>query len=305
MIKRCPNDPSARLHFLGWPWAALALVLVAACVPQGKYDKALKDGEVVQGKLSICERQAKALAADLAKLDAKQKATDARAQKLDTDLQASKKRLDDLLAENQALRAELERLGKSADQLLSEKGALSESLATTRAQLEQLRLAQKKAEERARLFRDLALKFQKMIDAGKLRVVLRDGRMVLQLSNDVLFDSGRTEIKKGGKEALKEVAGVLRTIRDRHFQVAGHTDNVPIHTAQFPTNWELSTARALRVVHFLVQEKMDPKMLSAAGYAKFDPVASNTSKDGKAKNRRTEITLMPNIDELIAVPQQH
>ena len=83
---------------------------------------------------------------------------------------------------------------------------------------------------------------------------------------------------------------MLRTISGRHFQVAGDTDNVPIATSLFPSNWELSTRRAVEVVHFLVGQGMRPQsLLSAAGYGEFDPVGGNDSSDGRAKNRRIEI----------------
>jgi chemotaxis protein MotB len=77
---------------------------------------------------------------------------------------------------------------------------------------------------------------------------------------------------------------------------------VPIHTSQFPSNWELSTARAVEVVRLLTTEGMAPKTVSAAGYGEFDPVVTNETAESRAKNRRIEITLQPNIDELVAVP---
>jgi chemotaxis protein MotB len=147
------------------------------------------------------------------------------------------------------------------------------------------------------------MKLKRMVDDGQLSVVVRDGRMVLQLPNDVLFDTGRTEIKPKGQAALKAVADAIKTLRSRHFQVAGHTDTVPISTERFPSNWELSSGRALAVVHFLVAQGMPEPMLSAAGYGEVDPVASNDTAEGKQRNRRTEITLLPNIDELVVVPQ--
>jgi chemotaxis protein MotB len=114
-----------------------------------------------------------------------------------------------------------------------------------------------------------------------------------------------TLLKPAGKDALIQVAQVLKTVAGRKFQVAGHTDNVPIQTSRFPSNWELSTARAVEVVKLLVAQGADPRSLSAAGYGEFDAVASNESADGKAKNRRIEITLQPNLDELVAAPIVH
>jgi len=166
-----------------------------------------------------------------------------------------------------------------------------------------LEAAQRAAEARAALDKDLSFRLKQQIDDGDLALVIRDGRMVLQLPNDVLFDSGQTELKPAGKKALEAVAGVMQVMGHRAFQIAGHTDNVPSKNHRFGSNWELSSGRALGVVHFLVGKGVQPAMLSAAGYAEIDPVAANETVEGKKKNRRTEITLQPNIDELVKVPQ--
>jgi chemotaxis protein MotB len=137
-----------------------------------------------------------------------------------------------------------------------------------------------------------------MIDAGQLKVVIRDGRMLIALPNDVLFDSGKTNIKSDGQTALARVAQVLATIPDRKFLVAGNTDNVPIHISHFPSNWELSTARAVEVTKFLVANGMKPEVLAAAGYGEFAPVGPNDTPDHRAQNRRIEIVLQPNLADL-------
>ncbi len=288
----------------------LSCVLTAsACVPTGKYDAAIKDAQAAHAadqqhaaELSRAQAEVARLNGSIAELQARladREAALVTAQGNASDLQ---KKIDDSLVENKALRAELTRLGKNADALLAEKGSLSGALAEAKARLEELRKAQAASDARAALFRQLAVKFQKMIDAGQLKVVLRNGRMVLQLPNDVLFDSGKTVVKPAGKQALAQVATVLRTLSGRHFQVAGDTDNVPIETALYPSNWELSTRRAVEVVHFLVAQQMRPELLSAAGYGEFDPIAGNDTPEGRAKNRRIEISLQPNIDELVSLP---
>jgi len=269
--------------------SCLSLLTGVGCVSTAKYNTAVDDAAKANAALAA-ERAAKDRAAH--DLDG------ARA-----DLVGCHKELDDATAVNQELNAELKRLGTDAEQLLAAKGALATSLDQARARLDELRKAQAAAEARSALFRELALKLKKMIDAGDLKIVLRSGRMVLVLPNDVLFDSGKAEIKPRGKETVKQIASVLATIPSRRFQVAGHTDNEPIRVSGFESNWRLSTERALEVVTFLVQSGMRPETLSAAGYGEFDPVAPNTSPDGKTKNRRIEITLQPNIDELVAVPQ--
>ena len=291
----------------------LVLVMAAlgsgACVPTGKYDAAVKDARDAHSADQQHQEELTKAQAEVARLNgaitelqgriADREAALATVQGSARDLQ---RKIDDAIAENKELRAELQKLGKNADALLAEKGSLSGALADAKARLEELRKAQAASDARAALFRQLALKFQKMIDAGQLKVVLRNGRMVLQLSNDVLFDSGKTVVKPDGKQALAQVATVLRTLTDRHFQVAGDTDNKPIDTAQFPSNWELSTRRAVEVVRFLVAQQMRPELLSAAGYGEFDPIAGNDTPEGRAKNRRIEISLQPNIDELVSLP---
>ena len=113
-----------------------------------------------------------------------------------------------------------------------------------------------------------------------------------------MFESGRTDVKPDGKAALARVAQALATVPDRDFLVAGHTDNVPIHTELFPSNWELSTARAVEVVKLLVDKGVKPEVLAAAGYGQFDPVAANDSPEHRAQNRRIEIVLQPNLADL-------
>ena len=224
---------------------------------QERYDAALKSAQ------QAADAQAKRLSdeintarAQIDQLNDAIKKAQARAADQDRVVAAARGRarrdlqtkLDAATAENEQLRKELTRLGKNADALLSEKGTLSTALADAKARLEELRRAQEAAEARAKQFKQLVAKFQRMIDAGQLKVALRNGHMVIQLANDVLFDSGRTDIKAAGQDAIKQVAVVLKTIPDRHFQVAGDTDNVPIQTPLFPSNWELSTRRAVEVV---------------------------------------------------------
>jgi chemotaxis protein MotB len=171
------------------------------------------------------------------------------------------------------------------------------------AQLEELKKQKQAAEARAALFNDFVTKFKKMIDAGKVRISVRRGRIVLSLHNDVLFDEGKTDLKPDGKQALGEIAQALKTVSARLFQVAGHTDNLPIKNKEFASNWELSTARAVVVVKFLAAQGVQPSVLSAAGYGEFDPVSGNGDAAGRSKNRRIEISLVPNIEELISIPE--
>jgi chemotaxis protein MotB len=196
------------------------------------------------------------------------------------------------------LTSRLEALGQNVDKLASERGQLQAGLDDARVRLEELRKQKAAAEARAATFRTLVEKLRSMIDAGQIKVTIRNGRMLIALPNDVLFDSGKTAVKADGKTAITKIAQVLATIADRRFLVTGHTDNVPIKSARFPSNWELSTARAVEVLQLLIGGGMKPQVVGAAGYAEFDPVAANDSPEGKAQNRRIEIVLEPNLADL-------
>jgi chemotaxis protein MotB len=217
----------------------------------------------------------------------------------------------ELEAEKQHSAQLQQQITSDEQQIAQLKGSLgmAQSQAITddqKAQLEEAKRAMQEAQDRGKLLDDLQGKFKKMIDAGHLKVLTRHGRVVLQLHNDVLFDKGESAVKPAGKQAIAEVAATLRGVNGKRFQVAGHTDTEPITSEkkkEFPSNWELSTARAIAVVKLLVSEGVDAGNLSAAGYGPYDPVASNGTADGQAKNRRIEITLVPHVSSLAVASQ--
>jgi len=175
------------------------------------------------------------------------------------------------------------------------KKSFANRLKASQQELEELAKARKEAEARARILRDLTSRFRKLIDAGTLSIQVVHGRMVLKLRSAVLFDSGKVMLKGKGQTVLGEIASALRGLSDRHFQVAGHTDNQPIRRSRFKSNWELSTARAVQVVRFLQKKGVSPSSLSVGGFGEFQPVADNKTPEGRQANRRIEITLIPSI----------
>ena len=217
---------------------------------------------------------------------------------LDREKAAHKADVDTRDARVLVLTKKLESLGQDVSRLTNEAGSKDAELETAKKRMEELRKAQAQAEARAAQFRKLVTQFKSLTDAGKLQVELRENRMIVRLGDQILFDPGKTELKKEGEDALRQVTDVLKAIPNRNFQVAGHTDNIPIKSKRFRSNWDLSTARAVEVVNFMISSGMEPKRLSAAGYADQSPVATNDSSENKAKNRRIEITLVPNLDDL-------
>lgn len=217
------------------------------------------------------------------------------------ELDKALKEQDSLKQENSKLKGQVEDLKKSlADQKIQADKfkRWGDDLQEAKKRLDELEKAKAAAEGREAMFRNLALKLRSMVDAGQIKVTVRNGRMLLALPNDILFDSGKVEVKQEGKDALTKVAQVLAGMPDRHFLVAGHTDNVPIKTKKFHSNWELSTQRAVEVTKMLVEGGMKPSQLGAAGYADFDPEATNDTPEGQRQNRRIEIVVEPNLSEL-------
>jgi chemotaxis protein MotB len=238
---------------------------------------------------------------------AKEKRDHAQAQE---ELDAAKQRVLDLLAQ-------LETMGVNVNELsakLQEEGTAKERLA---ADLEQMRLALEEYKRRAaqlekirERFDQLRKKLEKLTELG-LKVSIRHNRMVISLPGDVLFASGQDTLREEGLSVLGAVAEVIRTdkqLSKRYFQVAGHTDDRPLRAGtRFGDNWGLSAMRARRVLLFLVSPVegkepgggLDPKRLHAAGYGETDPVADNTTDPGRQANRRVELVLMPDVEEML------
>jgi len=138
----------------------------------------------------------------------------------------------------------------------------------------------------------------------ELSVELKDGRLYVSLQEKLLFKSGSAVVDPKGKEALQTLASVLNTTSDISVMIEGHTDNVPV-SGKYEDNWSLSVARSTSIVRILTADyKVDPRTVIAAGRAEFYPVADNATVDGKARNRRIEIILSPNLKELFKLLNQ-
>jgi chemotaxis protein MotB len=197
-----------------------------------------------------------------------------------------------LAAENKQkdLQAQLDAIQKERDGLAAAKDDLTKSV-------------QSKDEELAKLkgtYDQLQDKLKSELKAGDVSLSADGGKLRVGLVDKVLFNSGEAQISKRGETVLMKVGAILAKIEDKQILVSGHTDQQPIgekRSAQFPTNWELSVARATNVVRFLQEKASVPgERLVASGYGEFHPVASNKSSTGRAKNRRIEILLTPLLE---------
>jgi chemotaxis protein MotB len=137
-------------------------------------------------------------------------------------------------------------------------------------------------------------------NSDELSVEVKNGKVYVSMSDKLLFKSGSAAVEAKGKEAIKVLAGVLDKNRDIDILIEGHTDNVPIKTAVYRDNWDLSVGRATSIVRILTDEyKIEPTRLTASGKGEFSPRATNETTEGKALNRRTEIILSPKLDEIM------
>lgn len=179
-----------------------------------------------------------------------------------------------------------------------DRGQLKSTLDDMTKAMEEMRARQAEQRKRLQEFADLTRRFKKLTDAGTLSVKIIDGKMVVSLGSDVLFPAGSSKLSKEGEQAMKEVTAQLASIKDKKFQVEGHTDNQPIATATFPSNWELASARALSVVKTMIGHGMPAERVSAASYSDTHPVKPNDSVPNRAANRRVEIVVVPDLASL-------
>jgi chemotaxis protein MotB len=209
--------------------------------------------------------------------------------KAQDELAATKSELDkakNALSELEALRPQLDAKNAELQQT-------AKDLEDTKARLAELDAAQKQMEE--------SLKSE--LEQKTIRLDKLNDRLTVTFVDKILFDSGSAVIKEGGKSALKKVAASLKDMSRNLVNVEGHTDDQAIGATtakKFPTNWELSTARATSVTRFLQENGVPPERLYAVGGAMFHPVSPNTSAQGRAENRRVEIVLTPILNKKTA-----
>jgi chemotaxis protein MotB len=191
---------------------------------------------------------------------------------------------------------EVRSLENEANRLVTLLNQRGDETVILRNRLEALAALEQEIRDRNRIYEDVIGRFQSLISAGQLSVSISRGRLAINLPQDILFESGSATIGREGRTTLTQVARVLADIPDRQFQVEGHTDDVPIQTARFPSNWELSAARALSVIHLLQEQGVRPENISGGAFGEYQPVADNEAPSGRRLNRRIEIVMVPNLD---------
>lgn len=202
------------------------------------------------------------------------------------EVDALSKKVSNLTNENASLTKQTVNQKENITELEQENAKLRENLS----------LKRKEAEKTSTTYQELLKEMKGEIEQGQITIKELKGKLTMDVVDKILFASGEAKVKKEGLAVLNRVVDILKNVKDKNIRVEGHTDNIKItsHLAQiYPTNWELSAARALNVTRYLQQKGIDPQILSATAFGEYQPIADNSTPDGRAKNRRIAIILLP------------
>jgi len=277
MIKRLP----------GYVFIALFMLSASGCmVAESKYLKKVGEADVLSQELASLQQEHKKLALENSALKA-------RFNKLTEDaaaLAADKKQLEEILkAKTDTLSKNISEARQQVAELKIENTKLNDDISEIQ------RIKEQKVKEVSGTYEQLLTNMKSEIAKGQVTISELKGKLTVNMEAAILFDSGSAEVKTEGLDILNKMVETLKNVGDKAIRIEGHTDVVQITgglARTFPTNWELSAARAINVTKFLQQQGIDPRNLSAAAFAEHKPVADNATKEGRAKNRRIEITLV-------------
>lgn len=245
---------------------------------------------VRESQISDLSYQVSGLKSDVS--DLTQQRSVLQAEKMDLQLQYSElmnQKLSQAEQMNLALKQKSDKLSEREQQLIEREKTLRE-----------LNLKIARQDSISKRLNDLIKNALMGFKSDELSVELKNGKVYVSMSDKLLFESGSATVERKGIQALKALTDVLNKNKEIDILIEGHTDNIPIRTAIFRDNWDLSVARATSIVRILtVDYKVDPLRLTASGRGEFSPKAPNHTADGRAKNRRTEIILSPKLDEIM------
>jgi chemotaxis protein MotB len=270
---------------------SLGFLFLVSCVPTKKY-KASQDA------LQSARNDSARLAAKVASLEST-------VANRESTIAALKQQVDSLTNTVADLNSKISDLTHRTGQLSSEVSSRQSELSKSQQELkdQQKRLEQLQAlmDRQKAAIQEIRKKMSDALvgfNSNELTVSIKNGKVYVSLQENLLFPSGSAVVNPKGKEALAKLADVLNKNTDITVDIEGHTDSIPIH-GKFRDNWDLSTARATSIVRVLTEDyKVDPTRVIASGHSSYDPVEPNSTSEGRALNRRTDIILSPKLDEL-------
>ena len=278
----------------------LMTAALSACVSQSTHQQKLDENQYLQSVIKSLESDYERLKEDKKQLAER---NDGLNQRLLEAIEHNKLLQEDLMR----ARSDLDRVERVLADRSAEAGAAMAEMRldidrlTDESNLLQQQLEAERLAREARLaevqgtYDELVGKLEEEIQRGEVKISELKGKLTVNVVDKILFDSGQAALKPEGIKVLQQIGDILKSAVDKDIQVEGHTDNVPIRgtlAQTYPTNWELSTARATTVLHFLQdQADISGERLSAVGYGEYHPIATNSTADGRAKNRRIQIVL--------------
>ncbi len=300
------------------PTLLAVALLTASCVTKTRYDDAIDTLITVRDERDLALTDAAALDETVAAMNDELVNLSGQHDRLSELLSTLERRNADLISDLDVLSERLAKMRAAGradqlrkaelktliDRLQARSNAADEEAERVRERLSTLETeANRLTEENARLSRlrvthdALIADLQGEITAGRITITELSGKLVVNVSNEILFDSGSIELREDGRASLTRVASALAAHQGkREIRVEGHTDDVPVRSgATFADNWALSALRAATVVSVLVKEGVDPLQIAAVGFGPHHPAASNETAEGRRANRRTEIVLIPQL----------
>lgn len=258
-----------------------------------RFKAALKDQKKLDAKIKSLLSAEKLRSAEVAKCGAMLKGKGKKLFDLQTALAKKEQELRDKEAQ---FTAKQEEFKKKNDALLADIKKKQDALKTTLARVQKL---EKQINALRAVYTELTKRLRSLVQAGKLKIRMDRGLLVLQMPEKILFSSGRANVKRDGRDTIGKVTQILKTLKYR-WQVTGHTDSRG--SANF--NWRLSTRRALAVLFVMLKNGMPTTQVSVAGFGQYQPNAANDTSENRALNRRTELILLPDLSDLYPSLQQ-
>ena len=302
----------------------VASVFLFSCVSQKKYDEMLSEKAELEVKKAALEEELVITQTKKEKLDKTVSMLKKDTAELNDEYRETADKLEALEAKHQTLQKYYNELSESSDKLSQnlvdkqkqlmeiEQGLemqrlknekLSEGLAEREKKVEELEQILAEKDAAVKKLKDQVSNALLGFDESELSIEVKNGKVYVSMAEKLLFGSGSVAIDEEGKKAINQLGKLLSSKEEINIMVEGHTDNVPIsNTSKYMNdNWDLSVMRATSIIRLLVNAGVPPERITAAGRGEWVPVTTNTTKEGKKLNRRTEIILTPQLDELFKI----
>jgi chemotaxis protein MotB len=282
-----------RITYLFISIFVLALFCSGCLVMESTYMKKSQEADNLTKELANLNGRYKALADENTALKDQIKKLNGDLTAMTTDRDQMKGQRDDL---DNLLKAKSDDLSKAITESRKKVADLEAENKKLKDNVVQLQAKSQEVEKQSNTYKELMQEMKGEIAEGQVAITELKGKLTMDVVDKILFASGESAVKKEGLAVLKRVVDILKNVKDKNIRIEGHTDNVKITSRLakvYPTNWELSAARAINVTKYLQQQGIDPQILAAIAFGEFQPLADNSTPEGRAKNRRIAIILLP------------